>query len=325
MFKIRLFNSLILSILLLFITISYSSVHAESEYRTQQRSIKPKQILLKDLHTEADVFNIEGGRPRKNLAKNKIWLNLAMVLDRPLLDGKTLDVITNENTYPLKEMSLEQYNETNVNLSLLLITNYYIENGRKLLKKSKTEPVNMVIQVHRDSSAPKMIAGISKLLTSCLNHSFSMSQDNSEDNLPILTIPEKNMTICFRKSAKYWGPYEDVDILFSVSLVGGLNPKLTAGSLTLPKEITPFDIITYQLRNIEKYSVENRLNKDLKAILAQPQKPYFEKLNTQFKTPNVNKKEIARELTIADFHTVKLLQIDDKFYPKNKEEPVIVY
>lgn len=286
--------------------------------------IPQQSFPIKNLYQVGDVFNIEAGRPAKALAKDKIWVNIAMVLDRPLIDGVTLDEITEKNNFPLKEMSIPEYNETNVNLSLLLITNYYLENGHRLLDKSPSDPLKLLIQVHRNSSGPKMIEHIAELLTNCLNQNFN--QITGANGLPVLALKDKNILIEFRKGVKNEAlkNYDNVDILFSVSLVGGLNPKLPSGTLTYAKEFIPFNIETYELFPDQQYKVNNRLNQDLDAILAQAQEIYFDKLNNIFKSQNHNKKHLARKLTKDDFHVTKSLQIEGNFYPKDPEKMVSV-
>ena len=218
---------------------------------------------IKNLYKKGDVFNIEAGKPALALTPGKIWVNLAMVLDRPLIEGVTLDTITETNTYPLKEMSILDYNETKVNLAILLITNYYIQNAHKLLNKMPNETIYVTLQTHRNSSGPKTIQFLTKLISNCLQEDFKHKQD--AQGFPILEIPGKCVVISFLKGSKIKDikQYDKTDILFSISLVGGLNPNMKSGDFSMAQEFIPFDIEQYELFLNRKYSVKNHLIEDL--------------------------------------------------------------
>src|SRR3990167_2863297 len=129
---------------------------------------QPATITLAELYQHGDGFNVEAGTPFFHLQEPQIWLHLAAVLDRPLINGKTLAEITAQNPYPLKESSIASYNEAQVNLALALITLYYIQNGHQLLHKPDTAPLTITIQVHRNSSGLAQIEQVQTLLAAIL-------------------------------------------------------------------------------------------------------------------------------------------------------------
>jgi len=284
-----------------------------------------KTFAIKHIHHfgQVDVLNIEGGNGAKVLKPSALWLNLAFVLDRPLIDGVTLEEVTAHNTFSLKEMSLDDYNEIQVHLAVLLILNYYINEGHKILNKPITEPVNFLFHVHRGmKNADKVNNFIIRLLTQ-----FISQQVEKGVNKNSLILKDKNVIFQFRYGydEKLIDPvYAETDILFSYSLVAGFNPKFLPGTLTLPKEFIPFDIHKYDLLRDEKYSVRNCLLNDLDKIVAQPQEKYFETLNRSFQSENPKKQHKAKLLTKADFHAVTVLQVNGLFNPKDLEKSVTV-
>ena len=79
-------------------------------------NLQAKFVKPEDLSQYAVALNIEGGLiPHKALSKDQIWANLTIILDRPMITGKTLEDITASNAYPLKEASIPSYNELKVN------------------------------------------------------------------------------------------------------------------------------------------------------------------------------------------------------------------
>ena len=107
-----------------------------------------KPVDLRELHRYAEALNIEGGYIPKVLKKEQIWANLTVVLDRPIITGKTLDEITKDNRFPLKEASIMEYNEPKVNQAYAKILNYYLKHARRIIKSHENKPIKMIIQIH---------------------------------------------------------------------------------------------------------------------------------------------------------------------------------
>jgi hypothetical protein len=84
----------------------------------------PKKIRLGDLYTIAAACNNEGGAVAKLLRDDQKWFGLHFVLDRPLIDGRTLADLNSTNTFPLKDSSIIAYDEGRVNQTCLLVLSY---------------------------------------------------------------------------------------------------------------------------------------------------------------------------------------------------------
>ena len=70
-----------------------------------------------------------------------------MILDRPLITGKTLEEITKDNLYPLKESSIEEYNELKVNKAYAQVLYYYLNNAKTMIHSPSKKPIKMLIQL----------------------------------------------------------------------------------------------------------------------------------------------------------------------------------
>jgi len=83
-----------------------------------------------ELHEIAEGLNIEGGFPGLDLRKvNKlgIWVNLVLVLDRPLIDNIVFDDLLKNNPYPLLENAIDEINEYKMFACYIMIVGYYLE------------------------------------------------------------------------------------------------------------------------------------------------------------------------------------------------------
>lgn len=124
-----------------------------------------KSYPIQELHCVAHALNIEGGTiAHKYLRSDQIWANLCVVLDRPFEDGAEWDEITQSNCFPLKESSIASYNEAHVNLAYALILHYYVTQAHKIMSKATHEEVTLLIQVHRNTSGPKHVELLERLL-----------------------------------------------------------------------------------------------------------------------------------------------------------------
>lgn len=257
---------------------------------------------LADLKNVADGLNIEGGSVCDYLKEGKIWANLCVILDRPFADGIEWQTITDTNPFPLKEASLSDYNETQVNLAYALFLKYYIEQAHSIVKKPKTQPVKILLQVHRNTSGPHHLSLLRELVDL-----IDPKQENVELIFSYGTRPEH--------LAKE-GKYDQADIVLSFSLVAGLHPQWPSGSLLIPKEHIPFSLKTLALEIDKKYLSRNHLLRALPEVIAQQNDNLIAQINARFPSKNPEKKGLrAKRLRSEDFKEATLLQVDDMFNP----------
>lgn len=292
------------------------------------------QVPLDELYRYGDAFNIEAGQPSLKLNDKQIWLNLVAVLDRPLVDEKTLEEITLNNPYELKESSIESYNEAKINLAVLSIVHHYLENGHELLKKPISDDVVFTLQVHRGKSGKKQLVLFQKLISMALGD-MEIQKNIEKASYPGFFdswyIPEYKTKLEFRYG--YENPeehfldyYEGTDILFSFGLAGGLNPGYPSGTLLLPQSFTPFDTDHNTVYLNKTYGAKNHLISKLESILENPKHGDLVSLinhTEQFLSPNPDKKHIkAVPISLYDFKEAKLFQVYKNYNPKDKKEHV---
>lgn len=283
---------------------------------------KSTTFPIKDLYSNtcADILNIEGGDAANLLHPHALWLNLAMILDTPLIDHVLWSDIK-KGGYTLKESSINTYNEKRVNLAVLLILHYYI----KQLKNKNLEKALFLVHVHRETSALPTIENIIKLLKSVYQEEISITQD--DQGYPQINFNNTSLLICFRKGYEANAKdiiYQQADILFSYSLVAGINPLYEASALMMPKTVIPFDITDYQVHKDHQYSVKNQLITDLPSILAQPQQLFIDIINQHCNSENLQKTHEATLLTAEHFHSATLLQANGLFIPKDPYKTCII-
>jgi hypothetical protein len=255
-----------------------------------------------DLPNYGDGFNIEGGKVAGLLSEKQLWGNLNLILDRPFIEGKTLKTITEENNYPLKESSLLSFNDHQALYAYLLCSDYMIDQGRSLLKKEKDDSLNLLIHIHRNRSATAM----QDMIETAFDN-YYLSQDNyRQTQLDFQSgYVEKNLS-----------GYKDYDIVFSLSLMGGLNPQLKSGTLTLSHTFIPFDEVAKELKLSQKYSCSNLFLTHLDDLLKQQNNKMLDSINDFFESPNPFKKgEKAIFLKKEDLIPSTVLQITDLWYP----------
>lgn len=287
-------------------------------------------VMLKDLYQYGNAFNIEGGIPALNLQGGD-WINLVAILDRPFIDAKTLEEITQENIYPLKESSILGYNEARVNLAITTILMYYILHGRQIRRKTDQK---MIFQIHRGSSGKLQLDLYKRLLRSALG--TEVIEYPANPNIPgsygTWSIPAYNTTLEYRFG--YWNEflsnYGDADFLFSFSLAGGLTPNYPTGTLEVPVSFIPFneEVTPPALYLGQKYSVTNRLMQDLDSIFSSPiQQQLISIINNNpgFLSPNPEKQFMAMPISANDFvRGTTDLQIKGLWNPKNIYQEVQV-
>lgn len=291
-------------------------------------------LLLHQLHTLGDAFNIEGGTPFLKLNKHQIWLNLAVVLDRPLVDGKTLHEITTHNPFSLKESSIETYNEAQVNLAFTLITLHYLQHGHTIMKKAPEQDMHLVLYIHRNSSGKKQVKLFQSLIQAAIDKNNIVKnlepKKNSPSIMDVWYFPEYKTTLEFRIGYEDYmiGNYEDCDIIFSFSLVGGLNQKYPSGSLLIPEQFIPYAIDAHTIYKNQAYSVSNHLHQELPLILEHPEhEKLVEVINRTplFLSPNPVKNSLrAQKLTLQDFNKATIFQIPKNFNPTDKNQMITI-
>ena len=290
-------------------------------------------IRIGDLYQLGGGLNIEGGFPandlnKKSLRSNKIWANLVLVLDRPLIDNIVFDDIMKNNPYPLLENALDDINEHQLLFAYLIIIAYYIDQGRELIRLLDNdegrelirlldnEKLKITIHVHQDVNCLPLIEIIKNQLDDFANAGhLDLSQ----------------VEIDFRRDDGHYQKtshnYDGTHILISLSQCAGLDPKLPAGALIIPNEFIPYDIDSKTVYPNEKYTVKNDLLEinRLKEILSAPyNSSAMEYINTQYKSYNneKNQKYKANLMKVEDFVITPILQVNKLWNPTDQDEKV---
>jgi hypothetical protein len=305
-------------------TYSISNLDKTNCYKTEFKAQDSVQKLSR-LKSYADVLNIEGGLiPTHHFSKDKkqIWANLAVILDRPLLNGVDLNELSAKNIYPLKESSIPDYNEAKVCLAHLMLLKYYIGQAHVVAKKPDSEKVKIVIQVHRGSSAKFQIKNLETALETCFEGEFKQEKSPSVlDNIhSFYKGIHKNIEVEFRwrYTPDAISHYEDADIVLSLSLVAGLSEELPSGSLTIPHKFVPMFLNNMVMKKSEEYEAPNHLTGKISEVLQNQTEEYVAIINKIFKSPNPDKASLnATALKVIDFKPVTVLQVEGLFNPKS--------
>lgn len=283
------------------------------------------ELPMDQLKCFADGLNIEGGTiPRQYLQEEQIWVNLCVVLDRPFEDGLEWQELTHLNPYPLKEASLLEYNEAQVNYSYAAIMHYYITHAHQIAHKSSDQTVKILIQVHRNTSGPAHVRLLESLLMECCPdlqlvkeqkvpmtkyelYSYAVSTAHVEIDFCYGTAPENLGEI---------GKYMDADVVISFSLIAGLNPNWKSGSLVISDHYVPFPLKESVYSWQKQYYIRNHLKEVISDIVKDQDQSIVDKINAYFRSPNPQKAHLkAQELARRDFKQATLLQVDDLFNP----------
>lgn len=283
------------------------------------------ELPLSQLKQVADGLNIEGGTIYKKYLRNdQIWSNLCIVLDRPFEDGVEWQQLTDSNPYPLKEASIIDYNEAQVNYTYATIMHYYITHAHEISKKPANLPVKLHIQVHRNSSGPNHLELLERLLEQCY---FDLDKTThrgippySKYHFSTLNFSDFNVQIDFYYGADpdtlgNLGVYSDADIVLSFSLVAGLFPEWKSGTMLIPDLHIPFSLKSVHLNLSDRYLVQNHMNLALLDIIKFQDCKVLETINAKFISLNPLKQSKAKPLTRHDFKKAALLQVDGLFNP----------
>lgn len=266
-------------------------------------------IALKELYKYGDGFNIEGCDLSKFMTTKQKWMNMCMILDRPLIDGKTLEEITKENQYTLKEMGIVEFNECKVNQAVLMIIEY--------LRKKK-HGNSLLIQIHRESSGLIYIEMLRKMIRLMYKEKGMLMIEYFENKFPVFMFNNGfYLKLINGYTADTIGPHPNYDIIFSLSLMGGLNQQFASGTITLPSIFMPFDTLNGVIDCTRKTRAHNFLIDILPEMLAVTNQTIFSSVVNQFKSENKNKTYESEPLTLNSFKymDVTVLQIDSLYNP----------
>lgn len=265
---------------------------------------------LNQLKNFADGLNDEGGTIyQKYLHEGQIYANICVVLDRPFEDGMEWLELNASNIYPLKEASILEYNETQVNLAYVSILHYYITHAQELTGCAQPK---ILVQVHRNSSGPHHVALLKRLLDQCY------PEDANTISLEFCYGADPHV---FGKLGKYC----DADIVLSFSLVAGFNPDWGPGTLLIPHEHIPFYLDNCFLDLENKYLVENHLSQIVKEIIQTQNEKVLSTINSEFNSLNPQKSHLtAKELLAEDFKIATLLHADGRFNPSQLNENYVI-
>ena len=257
---------------------------------------------MKELYSLAKGLDIEGGWPAQDLNNGK-WINLVIVLDRPLIDHDLFDDIFANNKYPLLENAIEQLDESRMLVAYLTIIGYYIYNGRNMVGISTSDTLRITVHIHQDVTCQPLI----DLLRSYVDDLFSM----------------ESVTIDYCCDQKWYKrrTYQ-TDILISLSQCAGLS-ELEPGTLLVPDTFIPYDIKNRAVHITRQYFVNNDLIGKIKDILNSKYHELSMKyIQQHYISANKKKQHKARLLIEEDFHQTAMLQVAELWNPKNPEEEI---
>jgi hypothetical protein len=270
-------------------------------------------IQLKDLYTIAGGLNIEGGFPKRDLPKkSSLWVNLVLVLDRPLIDNIVFDDIFKNNKYPLLENAIEEINEKHFMMAYVLILAYYIDNCKKLLNQ---DHANILIYVHQDTHSVALI---------------DLLKNYIKDITAYFKTDMSNINISYKTDTGSYATtndnnFKDIDLLISLSQCAGLDPKLGPGALIVPNKFIPYDIDTNTIQLNKTYTVDNHLVNELQTIVKSTYNFYaMSYINSNYMSYNKNKNgtDPIIKLHEKDFYRTPILQVNKLWNPTNDSEKV---
>lgn len=280
-------------------------------------------ISVSELYKIGGGLNIEGGLPQIDLNKNKgehakIWANLVVVLDRPLIDNICFDFILNNNRYPLLENAIDNLNEHHFMTAFLLVICYYIKECHKFVNKEK---VKITIHVHQDSICMPLVSLINSHLHRLIASLKTQSASEPHLNLDRVTIEYRTDIGSYISTAHN---YDDTDVLISLSQCAGLDPKYIAGTLIVPDTFIPFDIDSQTVDITKKYSVSNHLMGILDDILKwELHENIVNYVNKNYVSDCPSKKFKAVLLSQSDFKVTNIIQVSKLWNPLDPHEKII--
>ena len=283
------------------------------------------EFSMNQLKLVADGLNIEGGTiPKHYLRRNQIWANLCLILDRPFEDNVEWQQLTNSNVFPLKEASILNYNEAQVNFAYATVMHYYITHSHLITNKPDKQLVKMVVQVHRNTSGPLQLELLEQLLLQCFPElegvkQFSPSSSPCPELFAYL-FPQMNLKVAFcygstpENLEKLRKKYDGADIVLSFSLEAGLHASWKSGSLLIPDQYVPFSLKNLVFAPQAQYLVRNHLKEVVSDMINQQDERILKIVNEKFKSLNSLKSNLdAKKLAPEYYKEAVLLQVDNKF------------
>lgn len=277
-----------------------------------------KQMQSKDLYKIAAGLNIEGGFPYLDIIKDhKIWVNLVLILDRPLVDGilfddmlKLLDLDSKE--YSILENTVENLNEHTFLAVYLMIIGYYISTSIANGKVGNLPKI--IIHIHQDGNL-KTCQTLKKLIKQYVDSMmtyYDMKADISYDVDNYTYITTKH---------KY-----DCDVLISLSQCAGLDPELETGTFIVPTEFIPFYVKENVVCLDKTYQVVNDLRNSIDSILASKYCRYAtDYVNGNYLSSKLSKNEKYKvDIKREYFSFGPIMQVDDLWNPTDSNKVVYV-
>lgn len=271
-------------------------------------------IKLHELGKYGAGLNIEGGYPCNDLLKvnpSGRWVNVIVALDRPLIDNMLFDDViatVTSNAYPLLENAIRSLNEHHVLARFLSITLYYI----RLLSD---KPSQILIWFHQDVIAHNLI----KIFDTMLNHLLNVT------NMPL----RQNVLINYATDTPIYTKTHNVststtDVVLSFSQCAGLVEAHAPGTLLVATEFIPFVVSKNTVRKSDAYRVENDLVLHLEAIC---QAPYNNLIcqyvnQTYVSSAQTKQADQTNAITVLDFVSCSILQVDDLWNPTDPEQVI---
>lgn len=280
-------------------------------------------LTASTLYKVAGALNIEGGYPYRDLFKTsrraKLWVNLVTVLDCPMVPAfneqgvdikQTFDEIAQLMElmgYLLLEHAIQGLDENKLMVAYAAILNYYVQFAREQGWS------NIVVHVHQGVQHGTPLIHILQRMMADLN-TTGVTVTYRTDN-PNYQSPATD---------RVW-VYEECDILISFSQSAGLEPTYHEGTLLTPTTFIPFDLDTNTVHVSQAYTCPNALVDDLPRIVASPHMAWAVAWVTMhYVSGNAMKQanKVVTALTLEEFKTTKLLQVDRLWNPKNAQECV---
>ena len=263
------------------------------------------KVPIQDLGRFAGGLNVEGGYPYLDITRpNVLWVNLIVVLDRPLIDNVSFTELVNEfqtANYPLLENTVEELNEHKMFSILLLTTIYYISKFHK-------DGLKICIIFHQPSKYLSHPQNIIRIFDDYLNKLINLK------GIELIYMTDDPFYI---KNAKAF----DTDILISFSQCAGLDPALKPGDVLVANTFIPFDVKNRELMLDKKYVVKNDVINTYLEIVRDPNNEAICKLiNTTYVSKNKNKASDKTDLIKrSDFIKSDILQVNDLWNPTIQE------
>lgn len=278
-----------------------------------------RSLCVSDLKSLASGLNIEGGSPyqlliKQNQYKKVLWINLVLVLDRPLIDHvlfEELDKKMKDNEYPLLENTVDTINEHQMFATYIMIIGYYMEYGREMIGKNKTDPLRLTIHIHQSELSINMIKLLNEYIGKLNIDMTNITLDYRTDK-PLFVSTEHN--------------YKGTDILISLSQCAGIDSSFEPGSMIISSIFIPYDIKNKSINLDKRYVAVNDLVNNFDQIIESKYNKLSVKLiNDEYVSKNKHKiNDRAKTITINDFAMGSILQVNDLWNPTDENESLFV-